>query len=266
MKKLLLVACCLISFYVFASVDDNSKNIGISNNYLILLFPENTPHSNPIKKQELFIENIQPTSFTSNIEIYSDDNGFIIEEFFRHKKDLSMDYQKQVLTRNEKGILVNYLVQLDDQKNFINVKNSNQKTIATYEYDEQGKLIFSDEKFDEKNYIGTYSYDINNNLIQYKEREIQTNTPEKILTFPSTNLYYYDDENRLVSSNFEQEDPLLNGEIILLSKDIYESKYRTSTCHFSEYNKYGDWTVSQCFNGDNELDKSVTRKLEYRDK
>lgn len=56
MKKLLLVACCLISFYVFASVDDNSKNIGISNNYLILLFPENTPHSNPIKNKNYLLK------------------------------------------------------------------------------------------------------------------------------------------------------------------------------------------------------------------
>lgn len=70
----------------------------------------------------------------------------------------------------------------------------------------------------------------------------------------------------MISSCLEQGEPLLNEEIELLAKDIHESKYRTSTCHFSECNDYGDWTVSQCFNGDDELDKSVTRKLEYRDK
>lgn len=40
-----------------------------------------------------------------------------------------MYYQKQVLTRNEKGILVNYSVQLDDKKTFINVKNSVKKIL-----------------------------------------------------------------------------------------------------------------------------------------
>jgi len=46
-----------------------------------------------------------------------------------------------------------------------------------------------------------------------------------------------------------------------LPKDINESKYRTFTCYYSQYNEHGDWTISQCFNGDNELDMSITRKL-----
>lgn len=44
-------------------------------------------------------------------------------------------------------------------------------------------MISSDEKVYEKNYIGTYSNDTNNNLIQYKEGEIEDNTLKKYLLF-----------------------------------------------------------------------------------
>lgn len=263
MKNLLLVVCCFFNFYAFASVDDERNHIRVTNNYLFLLFPEYIPHSVPIKKQELLIKNIQPTSSVSNLEVYSDDNGLIIEESAPDKKGLIMDYKMQVLTRNEKGTFVNYSVQFDDQKNVTEIKDSNQKITSYYKYDEQGKLISSNENVDGKNYIGTYLYDKNNNLIQHNEREIETIRFKKILTFLSTNLYYYDDENRLVSSISKQDDPLLNGKTASLPKDINESKYRTFTCYYSQYNEHGDWTISQCFNGDNELDMSITRKLEY---
>ena len=236
MKNLLLVVCCFFNFYAFASVDDERNHIRVTNNYLFLLFPEYIPHSVPIKKQELLIKNIQPTSSVSNLEVYSDDNGLIIEESAPDKKGLIMDYKMQVLTRNEKGTFVNYSVQFDDQKNVTEIKDSNQKITSYYKY---------------------------NNLIQHNEREIETIRSKKILTFLSTNLYYYDDENRLVSSISKQEDPLLNGKTASLPKDINESKYRTFTCYYSQYNEHGDWIISQCFNGDNELDMSITRKLEY---
>ncbi|OTQ55839.1 hypothetical protein, partial [Gilliamella apis] len=158
MKNLLLVVCCFFNFYAFASVDDERNHIRVTNNYLFLLFPEYIPHSVPIKKQELLIKNIQPTSSVSNLEVYSDDNGLIIEESAPDKKGLIMDYKMQVLTRNEKGTFVNYSVQFDDQKNVTEIKDSNQKITSYYKYDEQGKLISSNENVDGKNYIGTYLY------------------------------------------------------------------------------------------------------------
>lgn len=260
MKKLLLVALSVISYCSYAEV-----NRELYNNYMVFYMPEVSPHSKPIKSQEITsnVTAIKKTNIFDMPELltrffYDDkiiiksslDNGFITYEESEKQiynpnliTKLEIDYDKKKSLFWNDG-------KTSESKFTFNANNSildksSPKSQVKYIYDENNQIV---------NIIGTFvKFNINTKFIYTNDGLIKSSytlsNDESHLSI-STKEFIYDSNHRL-------------AEIITTSYVSIQTSY-IQHCYFSQYNEYGDWTAGQCNVSTNDVYvENIKRKLEY---
>lgn len=260
MKKLILIVLSVISGCSYAEV-----NSELYNNYMVFSMPEVSPHSKPIKSQEI----------TSNVTAIKKTNIFdmpeLVTRFFNDDKTI-------IKSSFDNGFITY-------EKNEKQLHNTNLITKLEIDYDKKKSLFWNNAETSESK----FTYNANNSILD----KLSPNSEVK---------YIYDENNRIVNiigtyvkfnintKFIYTNDGLIKSSYTLFNDEshssinteefIYDSNYRLveiiatsyvsiqashiQYCYFSHHNKYGDWTTGQCNVSTSDVYvEKIERKLEY---